>query len=144
MKNNLLSALCFLVANVNILASQTTIDLTTGKQNGTTNLLTTGANDDTWMVKVPGSTSFVSIKCMDGFLDSSPVSQWPQVSGAKWISPSINSSNQAEKVAMGSYQYRMIFNTNCGSISSAVMTLEKMGADNMVNKIQLNGTDIGF
>lgn len=96
------------------------------------------------MVKVPGSTSFVSIKCMDGFLDSSPVSQWPQVSGAKWISPSINSSNQAEKVAMGSYQYRMIFNTNCGSISSAVMTLEKMGADNMVNKIQLNGTDIGF
>lgn len=144
MKKRVLYTFCYVLLSVNILFSQTFIDLTTGVQDGTTNLIATGSNDDTWMVKAPGTgTSFVNIKCMDGFLNSNPISQWPQIVGAKWITPSINTNNQAQTVMPGVWQYRMIFTTTCGSIKNAVMTLQNMGADNMVNRIELNGTIIG-
>lgn len=144
MKNKLKTIMllsCMTIAPC-LIFSQTMIDLTTGRQNGSTNLIATGSYDDTWQVKAPGG-SFVNIKCMDGYLNSNPTSQWPQISGAKWITPAITSSNYGDVTTVGSWQYRMTFTTSCGSINNAKMTLENMGADNMVSRIELNGTVIG-
>jgi hypothetical protein len=135
--------------------STQTVDLSTGMVNGINAPL--GSNDDTWTVKVPGTSSFISAGVSNNSvitnLNPTPITityyniDTNMIALNNYISPhtvtaagpafgyiSANASTPA-----GTYQYKMNFTKfNC-SATSVKLNVRTAGADNRVDSMSING-----
>ncbi|MGZ4036139.1 MAG: hypothetical protein ACXVP4_14895, partial [Bacteroidia bacterium] len=121
------------------------IDLSTGVVNGTSTLIAPTNYYDTWQVEVPGSSTFVNVKCTNGSLfDGFTVwpSTWAGDSHVRWVSPYIDGSgNGIGTGSAGTFYYKTTFNLPTCPVTGATIALNKIGADNHVTNIQVNSTN---
>lgn len=120
------------------------IDLSTGVTPPST-LIPYGGSDDTWTVCFPGNNPALPGSYMPAFstngipvgYGSSPYTGLdPSV---RWISPKI-SGIQPLSAPMGDYYYKMTFNLDPAcQVSAAVFNFAKIGADDQINQIIVNG-----
>lgn len=113
------------------LHAQTTYDLTTGKLPAVV-----GSPDVNWTVRVPGSmnygTAFVA-KTYSGYAEDDC---------GKWISPSLNASNEPSRLGGGDYYYRTAFTVLEGGCFTYELDLSFAAADNFLREITINGDPV--
>lgn len=123
------------------------INVSTGVDNTTANLIAPGSFDDTWTVLTPASSSFANVRCTDGtilLVGGSSVTSWSPISGARWISP-VTTQNGPNHSAVspapqGNYVYRMEFGVMYYScINNATLFFDNIGGDNNVTNVNVNG-----
>ncbi|MCW3085586.1 MAG: hypothetical protein JWP12_2952 [Bacteroidetes bacterium] len=125
------------------------VDLSTGVVNGSSSLITPGTNDDTWQISSGGS--FSSVVCTDDLLRSGSViitgpTAWPVTPLAHWLSPFTNTAGDAEPWALNTtYIYKTSYTStiNC-TPTSGVMTFTKIGTDDHLIAIKVNGHACSF
>jgi hypothetical protein len=129
-----------------VYSQQFVIDLSTGVY-APNNLIPNNVNDDNWEVKIPGSTTFQPVKSTTGLLSIGPSGgtngAYPSIPNAKWVSHNTDIiGNIAAPSPIGFYEYRMTFmGPNCPIPSSASVKINllKIGADNLIHNLKLNG-----
>ncbi len=121
-----------------------TVDLSTGVVNGTNTLIAPTVNDDTWKVAVPGSGTYVNVKCTNGSVISGTTvytGTWASTSAARWLSPYIDGTGNATELGpTGNYYYKMTFTSKACIVNGATLNLYNFGGDNNVTDIQINTT----
>lgn len=143
LKQGLLSLFLFCAAVEGGSAQTQVVDLSTGVDDATSTRMAVGTTDDTWVVQVPGGSSYISPKTTTG----APAGYSPYSGldpAVRMISPYYNSSYDLTNSALtGTYTYKMTFYYNyssCASVSSASIHFNSIGADNSVTNISVNGT----
>lgn len=117
-----------------------TIDLSTGINNSTGMLIPLYTDDDTWTVKLPGSTTYQPVKCGSAILDGVGVAYAGSDPSVRWLSPYLNTAGQHLSTALvGDYYYKMNFRREGCNVQSAVINFAHIGADNEVQEISVNG-----
>lgn len=108
-------------------------DLTTGTGS-------VGSYDPLWKVKVPGSSTFNSVKISTGQIQYSsggtPVTAYKQDNCGRWISPHVNSNNHIYSTVSNqeTYTYKRTFNVSGSCITgNAIVNITWIAADNKVN-----------
>ena len=124
--------------------SQQVVDLSTGVVNGLTTLIPVNNNDDTWQVEAPGSGVFGPVKCGNGnliILSTVYPGVWLNDPHVRWLSPNLDGAGNATTAGLvGDYTYKTTFTTNSTcSIANATINLNKIGGDNAVTAITVNG-----
>jgi hypothetical protein len=121
---------------------QQVVDLSTGVTS-TGAPIGAGTNDPKWEIKLPGGSSFQPVPATTGTTAGSGT-PWASDPNARWISPYIDSAGNITSPASaqsGDFTYRRRFDltSNC-PISSALVSLTKVGGDNAVTALKLNSS----
>lgn len=116
-----------------------TVNMSTGIDDATTNIIAVNSYDDTWTVKNPGGSTYNSVKCSTGAPSGySPYSGIdPSVRMlSSYLTPAGDLSNSAPG---GDYTYKMTFYYGGCATTSASIFLNFVGGDNTVTSLSLNG-----
>ncbi|MEL6556976.1 MAG: PKD domain-containing protein [Bacteroidota bacterium] len=129
-------------------SAQLVIDLTTGVSGPA------GSPDATWEVKVPGAAVFVPafISSNQVVFGSGSASPYSTNNCGNWISPYIadgtnhvvRTKASGDAVEPGDYTYRMSFELDTCEVTSAIFNLNRIGADNSVSEVIVNGNSYTF
>lgn len=118
-------------------AQQQTFSLSTGVVNGSTTLISTGNNDDTWQVKTPTSGgAFLAVKVVN------PLAGWwaTDPSNCRWLSPASDGSSNPVATSVGEYTYQTTITIpSCMVVTSAQIVFNKIGADDNLTSVSVNG-----
>ncbi|MES2779205.1 MAG: T9SS type A sorting domain-containing protein [Bacteroidota bacterium] len=123
-------------------ASAQVIDLRTGV-NGS-GLIAVGSTDDTWTVKVPGSTTYQPAYCGTG-VATGPIIPMVYLTGldpsVRWITPLIDGiGDHLYDAPMGNYYYKMTFDFSRECLATeATFNLNLAGADDQITHVIVNG-----
>jgi hypothetical protein len=135
-----LFATAFVLASFGLHGQTTqTVDLSTGVVNGTTTRIAPGSNDDTWLVMVPGGSSYVSVACANDL-----TAAWANDLSVRWLSTSVDASGNTGTAPSGDYLYKMTFNVTACPVTSSVLSLVHFGADNTLTNIKINTTNHAY
>lgn len=121
----------------------TVIDISTGIDNNTGQLIPIGSPDDTWTICMPGSnpanpSSFVPVPCGSGILEGQNSSYPGKDNSIRWISPYLNALGEHIKnPPAGTYYYKMQLNLPF-AYQSTTLNFTHIGADNVLNMIYVN------
>ena len=97
-------------------------------------LIAPGGNDDTWSVQLPGTGGTVIPRVCSTF------PSWANdfTCGSRWVSPYLDASFSPDNGPTGDYRFFTTFNlSKC--TESALLDIRKIGGDNHIRGIQVNG-----
>lgn len=108
------------------------INLSTGVNNTTGGLINIGGYDDTWTVLTPkGSLVLPQVHGVPAWAQSLNCSQW--------VTPSVDPQSGAKWADKGSHIYTARFRINTRNVDCARLMISKIGADNWITGMAING-----